>query len=259
MLQIEALPAFTDNYIWLIKVLDQQRCAVVDPGDAKPVLAWLEAHPDWQLTDILVTHHHPDHVGGVLAVKQATGAIVYGPTDETIPGRDHALRQDQRIEVLGLSLDVLDVPGHTRGHIAYFHDDDAQPWLLSGDTLFAGGCGRLFEGTPRQMHSSLQKLAALPPATQIYCAHEYTQSNLRFALAVEPGNQTLAERAEQVSRLRDAGAITLPSTLALELATNPFLRVAQPEVQAAAARHSGVPLTCPAEVFAALREWKDRF
>lgn len=259
MLQIEALPAFTDNYIWLLQDPDQRRCAAVDPGDAAPVRAWLEAHPGWHLTDILVTHHHADHVGGVESLKHDTGARVYGPAGENIPGRDQALHDGERIQVLDHELQVLDVPGHTRGHIAYFHASDERPWLLCGDTLFAAGCGRLFEGTAEQMHASLQRLAALPADTAVYCTHEYTLSNLRFAQAVEPGNPLVAERLRECSERRAAGAITLPSNIALERASNPFLRAGETEVMAAASAHSGRSLTTATEVFAALRAWKDVF
>ena len=163
MIQITALPAFSDNYIWLLQDTDARRCAVVDPGDAAPVQAWLSAHPDWVLSDILITHHHHDHVGGVQALKNATDAKVYGPARETIPAREVALADNDRITVLGLDFDVIDVPGHTSGHIAFYH----QGMLFCGDTLFAAGCGRLFEGTPEQMHSSLTRLASLPEKTQV--------------------------------------------------------------------------------------------
>ncbi len=259
MLKIEALPAFTDNYIWLLQDSQRRLCAAVDPGDAAPVQAWLDAHPDWHLTDILVTHHHHDHVGGVQQLKAKHGAKVYGPATENIPARDDALIDGQRIRVLEHELEVIEVPGHTSGHIAYFHDDAQEPWLLSGDTLFAAGCGRLFEGTASQMFTSLQRLAALPAKTQVYCTHEYTLSNLRFAQAVEPGNADIAGRLEQVIRLREAKRITLPSDLRAEHATNPFLRSAEPGVAAAASQHAGRTLATPESVFAALRAWKDTF
>jgi hydroxyacylglutathione hydrolase len=259
MLKIEALPAFTDNYIWMLQDPERRLCAAVDPGDAGPVQAWLDSHPDWRLTDILVTHHHPDHVGGVQQLKAKHGARVYGPAAENIPARDDALSDGQRIRVLDHELAVIEVPGHTLGHIAYFHDDAQTPWLLSGDTLFAAGCGRLFEGTATQMFASLQRLASLPAQTLVYCTHEYTLSNLRFAKAVEPDNQEIAERLEQVIRLREAKRITLPSHLRTEQATNPFLRSAEPTVVAAASRQVGRPLDTPETVFAALRAWKDSF
>lgn len=259
MLKIDALPAFTDNYIWMLQDTQRQRCAAVDPGDAAPVKAWLETHPGWQLTDILVTHHHHDHVGGVQQLKTQYGPIVYGPATENIPTRDVALVDGQRISVLDHDLEVYEVPGHTSGHIAYFYGDAQEPWLLSGDTLFAAGCGRLFEGTAAQMFDSLQRLAALPALTKVYCTHEYTLSNLTFAQAVEPGNASISERLEKVTRLREAKQITLPSDLRTEQATNPFLRCTEPLVAAAASNHAGRSLDTPEAVFAALRAWKDSF
>ncbi|MBD1588706.1 hydroxyacylglutathione hydrolase [Pseudomonas typographi] len=259
MIQVQALRAFNDNYIWLLLDTAQRQCAVVDPGDATPVLAWLQAKPGWALTDILITHHHQDHVGGVLAIKAHTGARVHGPATEAIPGRDQALGAGDRLSVLGLAFEVFDVPGHTRGHIAFYHGAANEPWLFSGDTLFAAGCGRLFEGTPAQMHASLSRLAALPSATLVYCAHEYTLSNLRFANAVEPGNAAIAERLEQVRQLREQDGCSLPSNLALELETNPFLRTAETSVKQKADEWRGEACTNTTEVFAALRAWKDKF
>ncbi|UHH27647.1 hydroxyacylglutathione hydrolase [Pseudomonas veronii] len=255
MIQISALPAFTDNYIWLLQEPQSRRCAVVDPGDAAPVLAWLKQNPGWTLSDILVTHHHHDHVGGVEALKRVSGATVYGPAHETIPARDVALQDNQRISVLGWDFAVYAVPGHTLGHIAFYHPGV----LFCGDTLFAGGCGRLFEGTPAQMHASLQRLAALPADTRVYCTHEYTQSNLRFAQAVEPDNADIAERVENVNRLRARGEITLPSNLALEKRTNPFLRTAETSVKQKVDERNGRDNRSGDEVFASLRAWKDKF
>lgn len=259
MLKIEALPAFTDNYIWLLQDDATQRCAAVDPGDAAPVLDWLRDHPAWQLSDILVTHHHHDHVGGVERLKALTGARVYGPAAEKIPSRDEALSDGQHIQVLGQGLQVISVPGHTLGHIAYFHADAEQPWLLSGDTLFAAGCGRLFEGTPEQMFNSLQRLAATPDHTLVYCTHEYTLSNLRFAQAVEPGNPDVEKRVREVTELRESNRFSLPSQMSIERATNPFLRSNVAAVQQAASEHSGSKLDGEVAVFAALRAWKDHF
>ncbi|WP_417776045.1 hydroxyacylglutathione hydrolase [Stutzerimonas xanthomarina] len=259
MLKIDALPAFTDNYIWMLQDPQRRLCAAVDPGEAAPVEKWLDTRPDWHLTDILVTHHHHDHVGGVEQLKARYGARVHGPAGEKIPARDDALVDGQRIRILDHELEVFEVPGHTSGHIAYFHDDTQAPWLLSGDTLFAAGCGRLFEGTASQMFGSLQRLAALPASTKVYCTHEYTLSNLRFAKAVEPDNLDIAERLEQVIRLREAKRITLPSDLRIERATNPFLRCSEPRVVAAASRHADRPLDTAEVVFAALRAWKDCF
>lgn len=257
MIKIDALPAFSDNYIWLLQDLEQHRCAVVDPGDAAPVLAWLNSHPDWQLSDILITHHHPDHVGGIQPLKAATGARVLGPAQENIPARDLALRESDEVEVLGQRFRVIEVPGHTLGHIAYYQAE--QHWLFCGDTLFAAGCGRLFEGSPAQMHDSLSRLAALPGQTQVYCTHEYTLSNLRFAQAVEPDNPQIAQRLQEVSAWRAEGRISLPSSLALECATNPFLRSAEEAVKAKIDEHDGPQKRSPSEVFARLRAWKDNF
>lgn len=259
MIKIDALPAFSDNYLWLLQDGDSRRCAVVDPGDAAPVLAWLEAHPGWQLTDILVTHHHHDHVGGVARLKDATGARVLGPAQEKIPARDQALAEGDQVQVLGLDFRVFEVPGHTLGHIAYYHADAERPLLFCGDTLFAAGCGRLFEGSPEQMHQSLSRLAALPAATLVYCTHEYTLGNLRFAKAVEPQNSATSRRFDEVTRLREQGGISLPSTIALELATNPFLRVGETSVKQMADERAGRKNPTPAEVFATIRAWKDQF
>jgi hydroxyacylglutathione hydrolase len=255
MIQITALPAFTDNYIWLLQDHATQRCAVVDPGDAAPVQAWLDAHPGWVLSDILITHHHHDHVGGVEQLKKATDANVFGPASENIPARDVALKDNDRVSVLGLDFDVFAVPGHTLGHIAYYHHG----LLFCGDTLFAAGCGRLFEGTPAQMHQSLSRLAALPADTLVYCTHEYTLSNLKFAAAVEPHNPDIAARLAKVTGQREAGVMTLPSTLALEKLTNPFLRTGETSVKEKADERTGSDNPAPDMVFAALRAWKDKF
>ncbi|MEW9905583.1 hydroxyacylglutathione hydrolase [Pseudomonas putida] len=255
MIQIDALPAFSDNYIWLLQDTAKRRCAVVDPGDAAPVQAWLAANPGWVLEDILITHHHHDHVGGVEALKQATGARVCGPAQERIPARDLALDDGDRVKVLGLDFDIIAVPGHTLGHIAYY----SAPLLFCGDTLFAAGCGRLFEGTPEQMHQSLSRLAALPAETRVYCTHEYTLSNLRFAKAVEPENPHVAQRFADVTQLRDENRISLPSTIGLERLTNPFLRTAETSVKQKADEWKGHSNASQASVFAALRSWKDAF
>ncbi len=260
MLQIHAIPAFSDNYLWVLE--DGRHAAVVDPGDASPVLAFLEAR-GLALAAILATHHHGDHVGGLAALAGRWGCPVFGPAGEAIAGLTRRLAEGDRFVVPGLALPlrVLDVPGHTAGHIAYAGEmpADAQPFVFCGDTLFAGGCGRLFEGTPAQMADSLSKLARLPAATRVYCAHEYTMANIRFALAVEPGNSKLFERSLRDAAAREAGRPTLPSTIGEELDTNPFLRCAAPEVVASASRHAGRPLATPVEVFTAVREWKNGF
>jgi len=259
MIQIQALNAFSDNYIWLLQDTAAGECAVVDPGDAGPVERWLDAHPDVRLTDILITHHHNDHVGGVEALKRRTGAQVSGPAQESIPARDRALHDGDTLDVLGLHLQVHDVPGHTAGHIAFYHASDTQPLLFPGDTLFAAGCGRLFEGTPQQMHASLSRLAQLPDDTQVYSAHEYTLSNLKFALAVEPGNPYIAQRLQEVTALRERNAITLPTSIGLEKRTNPFLRVAETSVKQKADERAGTAHGTAQAVFATLRSWKDKF
>jgi len=254
--RITPLPAFSDNYLWLLA--RDGRAAIVDPGDAQPVERAL-AERQLTLEAILVTHHHGDHVGGVARLR-ATGARVYGPRAENIAGVDVALAGGDHIEVLGLPFTVLDVPGHTAGHIAYYAPTLAPPAVFCGDTMFACGCGRLFEGTPAQMLASLDALAALPPHTRMYCAHEYTLANIRFALAVEPGNADLQQRARDATALRERGEPTVPSSIALERATNPFLRSDVPEVRASAVAHAGAAAARDrVQTFAALRAWKDGF
>ena len=251
-----ALPAFDDNYIWMVH--DGARALVVDPGDADPVMEALDVHR-LQLAAILVTHHHPDHVGGVDELRSRLQGPVYGPAREKIPQPFEPLRHGDRIEVLGLHFDVIDVPGHTAGHIAYVsHDEGDAPLLFCGDTLFSAGCGRLFEGTPAQMHESLARLDALPGSTRICCTHEYTLSNLKFAAAVEPANPAVASHLQHCQALRAAGQMTLPSSLALERQINPFLRCEEPAVVDAALAQ-GASDRSPVPVFAALREWKNRF
>ncbi len=255
-MNVLALPAFSDNYIWMLH--DGISAAVVDPGAAEPVLEALDAH-GLVLRTILVTHHHADHVGGVDALRAHLKGQVYGPARERIPTPFHALDEGDVVPVLGLQAQVLDVPGHTAGHIAYVIQPPGQPAMLfCGDTLFSAGCGRLFEGTAAQMQQSLTKLAALPGDTRVYCAHEYTVSNLRFAQAVEPKSLAVAEALARCLELRSRGAITLPSTLAEELRINPFLRCGEPEVAACAQVHGASDNSLHA-VFAALREWKNNY
>jgi hydroxyacylglutathione hydrolase len=258
MATIIPIPAFTDNYIWLVR--EGACAAVVDPGDAAPVIAYLDQE-GLALCAIVNTHHHGDHVGGNVALLARFAVPVFGPAHETIPGRTHALVEGDEITVPGVdvALRVLDVPGHTAGHIAYVGTAPHSAVAFVGDTLFAGGCGRLFEGTPAQMSASLGKLAALPGDTRAYCAHEYTLANLRFALAVEPGNAALRERLAREQAKRDRGVPTVPSSIADERATNPFLRADIPAVAAAAEAHAGRKLRDAVETFAVLREWKNTF
>lgn len=250
------IPAFADNYLWLLH--DGERALVVDPGDAEPVLRALEQHA-LQLESILVTHHHADHTGGVDVLRQACGAKVYGPATERIPQPFTPLQGGDMAHALALDFQVLDVPGHTAGHIAYYAPNiNGKPLLFCGDTLFSGGCGRLFEGTPAQMLASLDKLAALPGNTVVCCTHEYTLSNLRFALAVEPGNADLVAYQARCMHLREAGQPTLPSSISRELLINPFLRTRQATIMAAARRFDASAHD-DNTVFAAIRQWKNQF
>jgi len=250
------LPAFADNYIWMLH--DESRALVVDPGDPQPVINALQ-RLGVKLDAILVTHHHHDHTGGVNALRDATGAAVFGPARESIPEPLTRLKDGDTLVAAGLSFKVIDVPGHTAGHIAFYCEElEGSPLLFCGDTLFSGGCGRLFEGTPAQMLASLDKLADLPEATRVCCTHEYTLSNLKFALAVDPQNEVLQRTMESAQVLRDNGQPTLPSSLSLERQINPFLRSRQPALIRAA--HSfDVEAHDEVSTFAALRQWKNQF
>lgn len=256
MLQITPIPAFNDNYIWMLQQPGTADTAVVDPGDAAPVIRRLR-RDGLTLEAILITHKHGDHVGGVKDLKRIwPEAVVYGPAGEPIPAIERALAEGDRIELKGVGVEflVLDVPGHTEGHIAYLHQDS----LFCGDTLFAAGCGRVFSGTYEQLHHSLQRIAALPPETRLYCAHEYTLDNLGFAAWVEPDNPVLEQRRRDTEEMRAKDIPSVPSRLDLELQTNPFLRSSEPAVIAAAERYAGNRLNSPGEVFTAIRTWKDR-
>ena len=251
------IPAFNDNYLWLLD--DGRDALVVDPGDAAPVQAVLAAR-QLRLAGILVTHHHGDHTGGLAQLREATGAPVWGPAHERIPEPYTPLSANDTVQALGLHWQVFDVPGHTAGHIAYFCADvNGKPLLFCGDTLFSGACGRLFEGTAQQMLASLDQLAALPGDTQVCAAHEYTLSNLKFAVAVEPQNAKLIEYQAHCQALRAAGEPTLPSSMAVERAINPFLRAREDAVARTVQAHAGLNNTSTVAVFAALREWKNQF
>jgi hydroxyacylglutathione hydrolase len=252
--RVVPVSAFKDNYVWTLR--DARHAAVVDPGDARPVLDYL-ARENLRLVAILATHHHADHVGGVAALLAKFQVPVYGPRHEPIPTLTHPVSEGDSVSVgeLGISFSVLDIPGHTRAHIAYYGAGK----LFCGDTLFACGCGRVFEGTPEQMHASLEKLRALPDDTRVYCGHEYTLANIAFARVVEPANRKLAEREARDRSVREAGKPTLPSMLGEEKATNPFLRCREPAVIESAHRHLGAKVSEPAQVFAAIRDWKNRF
>ncbi|TSE31262.1 Hydroxyacylglutathione hydrolase GloB [Tepidimonas thermarum] len=255
-LTVEPLGALSDNYIWLVH---DGRCAwVVDPGDDAPVRRALQQR-GLTLQGIWITHHHADHVGGVAALRAATGCRVVGPAGEALPEPVEPVGDGDAVQALGHTWRVLAVPGHTAGHVAYVNEAPAGPrWLFCGDTLFSGGCGRLFEGTPAQMLASLDRLAALPDDTRVCCAHEYTLSNLRFAHVVEPGNPDLAAYTQACEARRARGAPTLPSTIGTERRINPFLRCREPAVRQAI-RHRNPAANSDVEIFATLRRWKDDF
>ncbi|MDB5833150.1 MAG: hydroxyacylglutathione hydrolase [Caballeronia sp.] len=263
-LEYVPVPAFEDNYIWLVS--DGHNAVVVDPGDAAPVEAYLTKR-GWRLTAILLTHHHHDHVGGVaklLVSQSADGEIpVIGPAGEAIEHLTRRVKQGDHVSIASPALDcsVIDVPGHTAGHIAYFQPGDPQgtPHLFCGDTLFASGCGRLFEGTPQQMLNSLDALAALPDPTLVHCAHEYTLSNIRFARAAEPDNAALAQWQKEAERLRARNQPTIPTTLLHERNANPFLRVGEKSVQATLAAQFERPVRDRLDAFTLMRGWKDKF
>jgi len=253
-MQIELVPLLKDNYAYLLHDGATGATAAVDPSEGKPVLAAAAAR-GWRLSHVLSTHHHWDHTGGNIEIKQATGCTIVGPgyDRDRIPGIDRGVEEGDRFALGGCAAEILFIPGHTRGHIAYWFPAEAA--VLSGDTLFSLGCGRLFEGTPEQMWTSLDKLRRLPPETRVFCGHEYTQANARFALTIEPDNPDLRAKARRIDEARAAGRPTIPSTMAEERAANPFLRADQPAVAAAV----GLAGADPVAVFAEVRRRKDNF
>ncbi|HEV3008617.1 MAG TPA: hydroxyacylglutathione hydrolase [Burkholderiales bacterium] len=252
MLEVVPVKAFKDNYVWTLR--NATHAAVVDPGEAQPVLDYL-VREKLELAAILATHHHPDHVGGIAELLRVHKVPVYGPRNEPIPTLTQPVSEGDTVTVpaLGVSFSVLDIPGHTRAHIAYY----GAGALFCGDTLFACGCGRLFEGTAEQMYTSLGKLRALPDDTKVYCGHEYTLANIGFARGVEPQNAALVARETRDRRLREAGKPTVPSTMREEKATNPFLRCTEPAVVESVNKYLGTRVSDPVRVFAAIREWKN--
>jgi hydroxyacylglutathione hydrolase len=256
-LEVVPVKAFKDNYVWTLR--SQAHAAVVDPGEAGPVLDYL-AREKLALAAILATHHHPDHVGGIKDIVGSgmvpDGIPIFGPKNEPIPTLTQPVSEGDTVTIpeLGASFSVLDIPGHTRAHIAYY----GAGALFCGDTLFACGCGRLFEGTAEQMYASLAKLRALPDDTKVYCGHEYTLANIGFARGVEPQNDALAARENRDRRLREQGLPTVPSTMREEKATNPFLRCTEPAVVESVNKYLGTRVSDPVRVFAAIREWKNR-
>jgi len=260
---ITPIKAFSDNYIWAIT--NKQVATLVDPGDASVCIEFLEKNT-LTLTSILITHHHSDHTGGINQLvdycqQKKWSLTVYGPANENIPQCDVKLNENDLVvlDELNINFRIIDLPGHTAGHIAYFATDHVMPILFCGDTLFSGGCGRLFEGSPEQMLNSLTKLANLPENTQVYCTHEYTQANLAFALTVEPNNQALVTYNKKVNELRSKGYATIPSTIELEKQINPFLRCYKQSVQASAQQFATDSNGTPQDTFTTIRRWKDQF
>ena len=254
--KILAIPALNDNYIWTIVHLKKQSAIIIDPGAANPILDML-AQQDLTLTAILITHHHWDHTQGILGILEKYLVPVYGPAEDMIPFCDHPINGGDHLILssLGLTFNILAIPGHTLGHIAYY----GHQWVFTGDTLFSGGCGRIFEGSPDQLYRSLLKLTALPSNTQIYCGHEYTEKNLEFAQMVNPNNHKLKKRIAEIQQQINQNLPTLPSTLQLELDTNPFLRCHEKDIQQSLEEHYGYPFANTIAVFKALRQWKDEF
>ena len=258
MIKISPIPAFDDNYIWCLYDTNSLEALVVDPGDAAPVDIFL-TEQGLSLSAILITHHHFDHTGGLEQLSRHNPTI-FGPQNDQIKNIDNRLVDGEQIEILGVHFEIIEIPGHTLDHIAYYSADaGGSPIVFCGDTLFAGGCGRIFEGDPAMMKTSLDKLAVLPDSAHVYCAHEYTLANLAFAIAVEPGNQHLQQRLIDDQQKRESLIPTVPSSIGLEKATNPFLRYKEAEVIESAAGHADKQLNGDTDVFACIREWKNNF
>ena len=255
MIKIEPIKAFSDNYIWLVTT--NEGLLVVDPGDASPVKTYLQNN-NKDLSNILITHHHFDHTGGVEELVSNNPLDVYGPTNSIFDGVNKELKDGDKVKIIGIDFSIIEVPGHTLDHIAFFADNDGDPFLFCGDTLFAGGCGRIFEGTFEQMFNSLNKLSKLPQNTKIYCGHEYTLSNLAFALEVDKSNHTLVQRYKNCVEARNNDIPTIPSSLDLELKTNPFLRSHQKDIQECIMqKFDYIDEPNDMNIFKATREWKD--
>jgi hydroxyacylglutathione hydrolase len=255
MLKIEALNAYSDNYIWLLTT--NEGLVVVDPGDSQPVEDYLGKY-NLEISDILITHHHFDHTGGVEKLDVNSSLNVYGPADSIFTGINKELKEGDEINVIGINFSIIEIPGHTLDHIAYYSENNGQPILFCGDTLFAGGCGRVFEGTYDQMYESLNKLKNLPANTTVYCGHEYTLSNLKFALEVDEKNMDLKDRYNHCVNLRKDNLATVPSSLSIELETNPFLRSHDKSIQNNIMQKLNLKrLPNDKEIFKAIREWKD--
>lgn len=257
MFDVTPIPAFNDNYIWALSVAGQNQIAVVDPGDATPVENYLRDN-DLQLAAILVTHHHHDHTGGIQALRAEFDVPVYGPEDCQFSGITHTLADGATINLFGHALEIRAIPGHTLDHISYFSAADT-PQIFCGDTLFLAGCGRLFEGTPSQMFDAMAYFKSLPDATEIYCTHEYSMANLKFAAAVEPDNTDIEATLSTCYQLREADQPTLPTSIAQERRINPFLRTDSDTVIRTASDFSGRALNTELDVFTAVREWKNQF
>ena len=254
MINIEPIEAFSDNYIWLLTT--NEGSIVIDPGESQNLLKILKEN-NFNLKAILITHHHFDHTNGINEILSEKSIDVYGPNNN-IDSINIRVTNKSKINLLGIEFEIIEIPGHTLDHIAYYSENNDHPILFCGDTLFAGGCGRVFEGTFEQMHDSLSILKELPINTKIYCGHEYTESNLKFAKSVEPLNQKIVSRYNEVIELRKQGKPSLPTTLELELETNPFLRVGLKEVQQEISKKFNTPKN-DKDIFTAIRQWKDNF